>query len=398
MTSDDERWERDLRTGIGVLLDDVRPSEAPVAAVLRKGRAVRLSRRLALAGGSAVVAAVAVVVIAPVLWGGGRQPPVARAGRAGVIAAGSIHGHPWRIVVDQKAGRLCAGETGLRQSCVALRSLEHLSGLASLSGATVAEYLPHGLAGNGPPVWDALFGIVRPDVTKVVFTLTNSRQVRQLPGVSKTVTWNSTIGLRPVAAAGYRWVGLMFQFLGASVDKATAYSGTRELGYSVPFYGGELRPGTYFVSWYAPGETGPAQESRYIATGGSGGNDWGVYVDAGPWGYCVSLDAPVADGAQQSCWSPASLSARPRVIMRGGSPSAVPRWIVGTAGPSVAYLRVTLANGKSDKVPVAVFSGQGFYAMQIGPGPAIAGWGAYDAAGHRLYGGVGAPDAPTSAR
>ena len=31
--------------------------------------------------------------------------------------------------------------------------------------------------------------------------------------------------------------------------------------------------------------------------------------------------------------------------------------------------------------------------MQIGPGPRILRWGAFDAAGHRLYRGRGAPDA-----
>jgi hypothetical protein len=381
MTSDDERWERDLRSGLGVLLDDVRPGQPPVAAVLRKGRAMRWSRRLALAGG--VVVAAAAVVIAPALRGGG-QPPVPRVGKDGVIAVGRIQGRLWRIVVDQKAGRLCAGELGLQQSCVRLRGLEHLSGLASLSGTSVAVDMHPPLSSNGPPSWNALFGVVRPDVTKVAMLLSSGR----------------TVNLQPVAAAGYRWVGLVLPPFRVSVAKATAYSGTRELGYSVPFYGGELRPGTYFVSWYRPGETVPAQRGRYIASSGpdgassgpDGNGGWDAYVDAGAWGYCVLLDAPVADGAQQNCWSPAALRAHPQVIMRGGSLSTVPRWIVATAGPSVAYMHMALANGRSVNVPVAAFSGQGFYAMQIGPGPSIVRWGAYTAAGHRLYGGLGPPD------
>src|SRR5215831_5516964 len=137
MTSDNDRWERDLRAGLGVLLDDVRPGQPPVAAVLRKGRIMRARNRLAVTA-SVAAAAVAVVVIAPALRGGGGQPPVPKVGKAGVIAAGRIQGHVWRIVVDQKAGRLCAGEVGLAQSCVSLRRLEHLGGLASLSGTGVA--------------------------------------------------------------------------------------------------------------------------------------------------------------------------------------------------------------------------------------------------------------------
>jgi hypothetical protein len=400
MTSDDERWERDLRAGLGVLLDDdVRPGQPPVAAVLRKGRAMRVSQRLTVVAG--VVVATAAAVAVPALGGGG-QPSAAGVGQAEVIAAGRIQGHPWRIVVDQKTGRLCAGEAGLRQSCVGLRSLEHLSGLASLSGASVPVQLRRPVASAGPPAWNALFGIVRPDVTRVVLSLTTSQTVKSTRTETGDGSWlyqfrgrtrTSAISLRPIAAAGYRWIGFIWVPYQDTVGKATVYSGDTELGYSQLDYGGGLRPGTYYVSWYYPGETWPTSHGTYIAGGGSGGDRWDAYVDAGPWGYCVSFDAPVPDGLQQNCWQPAWLRARPGVIiMRGGSPPTVPRWIMGTAGPSVAYLRMTLASGRSVTVPVAVVSGQGFYAMQIGPGPVIVRWGAYDAAGHRLYGGVGPPD------
>lgn len=376
MTSDDERWERDLRTGLGTLLDDVRPGQPPVAAVLRKGRVMRLSRRLAVVAGVAAVVAAALVIPAA-LRGGRVQPQAPHVGKAGLIAQGRYEGYLWRIVVNRARNRLCAGEADLRQSCVELRHLEHLSGPASLSGAVVDVKLRQPVGGsNGPPVWNGLFGIVRPDVTKIELLLADE----------------SVVTVRPVTAAGYRWVGVVLPPYVTSVVEATVYSGDTKIAYSVPYYGGELRPGTYFVSWLHPGQPGPSERARYIATGGSGGNGWDAFVDAGPWGYCVSLDAPVPDGAQQNCWSPASLRARARVIMRGGSPPAEPRWMVGTAGPSVAYLRMTLANGRLVKVRVAVFSGQGFYATQIGPGPAIVRWSAYDAAGRRLYGGLGPPD------
>jgi hypothetical protein len=383
MTSDDERRERDLRAGLSALLDDVQPGQPPVAAVLRKGKVMRLSRRLVVAAGVAVAVAAAVVIPAA-LRGVGGQLPVSPVGKAGVIASGRLEGQPWRIVVDQKAGRLCAGETGLRQSCVSLRSLERLNGPGSLSLATVAVALHSAGMFLGLPPWNALFGIVRPDVTRVVMSLSSDRSVT----------------LRPVLMAGYRWVGLVFAPINADseifVTKVTVYSGATELGYSVPapvYYDAIFRPGRDFVSWYRPGETGPAQRSGDIAGSGSGSHFWDAHVDAGPWGYCVTLQAPDGNnGIPENCWSPASLRASARVIMRLGSPPAVPRWIVGTARPSVAYLLMELANGRSVKVPVAVFSGQGFYAMRIGPGPAITGWGAYNAAGRRLYGGIGPPD------
>jgi len=380
MTSDDERWERDLRAGLSALLTDVVPAQPPVAAVLRKGRAMRISRRLAVTAGTAAVTVAAVVVAAVVIGPAqrsGRQPPTSRGsgppGNGVVINRGVIEGRAWRVVVDQAAGRLCAGEAGLRQSCVGLASLEHLSGLASLSGTLVAQDLHPPVNSNGPEVWDALFGVVRPDVTRIAMRMSNG----------------STVSLHPIAAAGYRWVGLVLRFMGPGVTRAIAYSGTTELGYSVPFYGGELRPGTYFVTWLRPGETGPARQSRYIATGRSGGNGWSAYVAAGPWGYCVSLEVPVTNGARQNCWSASALSSQ--VIMASGPPSVVPRWLVGVVQSWVAYLRIMLADGRSYRVRVIDVSGAKFFAMEVGRGTAIVGWRAYNASGRLFYGGHGAP-------
>jgi len=87
-----------------------------------------------------------------------------------------------------------------------------------------------------------VFGIVRPEVTAIVVQMSGGREV----------------SIRPVAAAGKRWVGLVVRPGSPEVVKAIAYPGRTELGYSVPFYGGELRPGTYFLTWLRPGQPGPA--------------------------------------------------------------------------------------------------------------------------------------------
>ncbi|HEX9519481.1 MAG TPA: hypothetical protein VF940_25295, partial [Streptosporangiaceae bacterium] len=79
------------------------------------------------------------------------------------------------------------------------------------------------------------------------------------------------------------------------------------------------------------------------------------------------------------------------VIMRLGSPPATPWWIIGTAGPPAAYLRLTLADSTTLKVPVTVVSGHRFFATRIGA--RIIRWGAFNAAGRELYGGSGPPDA-----
>jgi hypothetical protein len=292
-----------------------------------------------------------------------------------VVGRGWIEGRAWQVTVDPRAGLVCAGEPGLSHACSGLRGLERGTGLAVLSGAEVAVSLRHTWVSNGPPVWDALYGTVRPDVTLLVMRMSDGRQV----------------SMRPVAAAGRKWVGLVLNPVGPGVARAIAYEGRTELGYSVPFYGGELRPGTYFVGWLRPGRRGPAYAERSIATGGSDGNGWGALVIAGAWGYCASLDTPLSNGSRQDCWSAAALRASPGVIMRIGSAATTPRWIIGTVSPSVAYLRLTLPGHASVKVQVTAVSGQKFYAARIGA--RIIRWDAFNAAGRQLYGGNGPPDA-----
>ena len=112
----------------------------------------------------------------------------------GVIAHGWIDGRGWRITVDsKKPGRLCAGEAGLPHACTGLRGLERGEGPADLSGAEVAVRLRHSWASSGPPIWNALYGSVGPDVTLIVIRMSGGRE----------------ISLRPVATAGKRWVGLV---------------------------------------------------------------------------------------------------------------------------------------------------------------------------------------------
>lgn len=332
-------------------------------------------------GRQAIVAVLAVAASAALVSCTAGLPRSRHGGRAAaparlvVIAHGWIAGSAWRITVDRPESRLCAGEAGFSQVCVGLRGLERGNGLAALSGAEVAVRLRHPWVSNGPPVSNALFGTVRPGVTRIVMRMSDGRKV----------------ALRPVAAAGQRWVGLVLKPVGPGVARAIAYSGRTELGYSVPFYGGELRPGTYFVTWLRPGQPGPASAERYIATGGSDGHGWDALVIAGPWGYCASLDTPVANGSRQDCWSPAALRATADVIMRIGSPAAIPQWMIGAVNAPVAYLRLTLRGHASLKVPVTVVSGQRFYAARLGA--SIIRWDAFNAAGRELYGGTGPPDA-----
>ena len=66
---------------------------------------------------------------------------------------------------------------------------------AALSCAEVAVRLGHTWASSGPPIWNALYETVRPDVTLIVMLMSGSREV----------------SFRPVSSAGKRWVGLVLR-------------------------------------------------------------------------------------------------------------------------------------------------------------------------------------------
>jgi hypothetical protein len=368
--------ERHLRHQLGEALDGLAPSPAPVSQVLKGASGVRARRKMAAAAIIAAAISTAAIVIMAGLPGlrspGSVSPRHAQVLglRGGVaIGAGRVHGRPWQVAVSQAEDKVCGGVAGLQRTCLSLGPHQRLAGVATLGGGAVA--VPGRFVSFGPPTWNWIFGTVAPAVTRLDFRLGNG----------------ATIKLRPVSAAGYRWVGLVFPF-GVGVTRATAYAGRAELASSVPFAGGELRPGLYFVSWLRPGESSPAYEERYIVVEGSGGSSWDALVIAGPWGYCISLS--IADGARQNCFSVDSVRAAPHVVMRWGSLPAVPRWIVGTAAPDVAYLHLVLADGRTMTVGAAEVGGQRFYAMKVSAG--ISRWAAFSKSGHRLYGGRGAPD------
>lgn len=100
---------------------------------------------------------------------------------------------------------MCAGVAGLSRSCAAAPDLEQLTGLASLSGTEVP--VPGHYSSSGPPVWNSVFGIVRPDVTRIDVKMSDAR----------------TLSVRPVAATGHRWIGLVFGD-GVVIRRATAYA------------------------------------------------------------------------------------------------------------------------------------------------------------------------------
>src|SRR5206468_11072735 len=103
--------DADLRQGIAGLLQAVKPPVAPVDAIIRRGRAIRLRRAGTAAGGLVLAGVVAwATLLTPPQAAGPQEPPLpvtvpasGIAGPGGVFASGIADGHPWRLAVQNIA-------------------------------------------------------------------------------------------------------------------------------------------------------------------------------------------------------------------------------------------------------------------------------------------------------
>lgn len=371
-----------LRERLGRLLGPISAGSAPVDAVLRKGMHMRIGHRVLAAVvvvvvGAAVAAAVTEIgqlhrhysaPVAPKPYHRQRFPDLrvfklADRARDGVIAEGTSKGQgwngTWRIWMSTHTGKVYAGLVGFRRWTVgALSKSEHVAGIATYHGANIEA-------------WDGDYAVVAPNITRIVVTLNNGQRLTEYP----------------VAAAGHRWVGILAP-IDLEVTTETAYSGRTELGHMVTFNGAP-------ITWLKPGQSGPPVQSRRVGAGTVPIHSrlrWSAVVQAGPWGYCLSLTGYQTLGIWADCITPRQAAAVGVKAVTGTyRPRGRARWLIGTAGPSVAYLKLDLADGTTIQVPTVAVDGQLFYALAIVRGQVVVNWGAYDLAGHKLYGGIGAP-------
>src|SRR5215472_1851138 len=331
---------------------------------MHQGRGIRRRRRAAGAGAVAVVAAVAVAIpgllhaVAHIGQSPGpsaRPLTVSRLGpvaRDGVIGSGTIDGKHWvvrlagaRDPVAEAAGLPVTGRLGT----------------APVGSAPVT------FAGAGTGQERLLAGPVSPAVKYLTM---------QAAGGPVYKLW-------PVAWDGHRYVGLVVP-RNLAVARFTAYSAHGEVAHAIPF---SVNGFPLIVSWMFPGAASPASVSMGVnSSGNSTYRWWDVEAQVGPWGTCL---VQTAGAGQVSC--------RPT---RSYPPDAVvtvmtDRWRglrAGITGAAVAYIELKLRDRKTARLPVIHAGGQGFWALSVlrHPGP-VASWTAYDAAGHRIAGGTGAP-------
>ena len=371
-----------LRDRLSRLLGQVPAGPIPVDAVLKRGTNMRIGHRVIAAAavivaGAAIAAAVAglghmrrhqTAPVTPITRQRQRFPvqrvfKLADHARHGVIAEGTSKGEgwngTWRIWIDAHTGKIYDGLVGFKRWTVgSLSKSEHVGAIATFHNANIEA-------------WTGTYAAVAPDVTRLVVTLNNGQKVT----------------MYPVAAAGRRWVGLLTPMSVYAVS-GHAYAGHTELGHMKTF-------GGLPVTWLGPGQTGLLVQSRRIGTGFvpmHSRQRWWAVVQAGPWGYCISLNPASYDlDPFYSCITPAQAASPGVKAVADTRPKERARWLIGTARPSVAYLRLDIADGTSIQVPTVAVDGQLFYALAIVRGQVVVSWGAYDPAGHRVYGGIGSP-------
>jgi hypothetical protein len=374
MTTGNDPYVKHLRGQLTAVLEDVTPPAAPTAAVKRKGKAMRNRRRIGVAAslGVAVVAAALVPGLlrqskAPVPVPTQHKNPkvtvraVGRGASRGLIAQGAIDGKPWRITLSWQGKNLCVNTSGNlpRNGC-------------TLPGDYAAAW-PATLDGTGGST-EALYGIVAGKVRRVTIALSD--------GV--------VLNLHPVRFAGRPWIGLELPAK-LAVTRVAAFSNRGELAYAIPYtqIGGGLPS---VENWLRPGEPAPRKFVRLIGSGVSAGKRWSVTIHAGPWGQCAVIALP-GGSEGPNCWPPTRQAG---LITGTGDPTVLPWWVVAAARPQVSYLTLSMTDGTTRRVPTVQVGSLRLYAIVITRGPLIARWAAYDASGHRLYGGQGAPSFPHS--
>jgi hypothetical protein len=343
--------DRDLRRVLHGTLQAVPPSPAPVEAIIRRGKRIRLRRAGAAAGTLGLAGIVAVAALALYGASGTASPAAAAPGSVvpgGVIAHGTVHGHSWRLTAQDIAD---PGYT-----CVPAITLNGTDADPVYpdpdSGAVVAL---------GPSLPGVGFGFVQvpADVGAIV------------------VDGDTSVPAVTVVACGMRYHVAGF-----------AYSLARTLQVTVA-----NRPSDWpavftmpVVSIQPPGKTttpenpglwvnttsalAPADSGALDSGTLPGGQGWNIKLQFGLGGDCYEFNELSSLGTSQMGYcGPVSTPDGPETIM--ALPLGFTDTSTGATGyavqvsPGTAALRATLSNGSSEMAAFCVVDGRKYAAFVV---------------------------------
>jgi hypothetical protein len=362
--------ERELRERLAGLLDGVTPHPAPVASAVRRGMAIRIRRWISVAAALAVI--VAGASIAPALLHAHQASPATGThhkvphyrvmvlplgtdARDGVIGQGISDGKQWKAILLTSG--IAARESGSPLQITATWPFGMTGGLGI--DAPTGEPAAAGVLGDGGPT--LIYGTVSADVTKLAVGLTNGER----------------LSLPLVRLGGLRWFGLVLPQNGA-ITRAVAYSGRRELGYSVPFDGTDLN------AWWQPGQAVPARTTVKVGSGVVNRIRWQVTAEIGPWGYCyVYLDGNVCldstlDPQRASAAKPVSLI---QSDLLGTNVANGPSASEAGVDTDVRRVKLTYSDGISATFPAVAVGADRVVAYTIPEDATVVGSVEYGAAG-----------------
>jgi hypothetical protein len=346
--------DRELRRALHGTLQSVPPSPAPVEAIIRRGKRIRLRRTGAAVGTLALAGIAAVAALAPHGAAGAASPALAAPGSVvpgGVIAHGTADGQPWRLTAQNIAdpGYACVPAITLNGT-----DADPVFPNAD-SGAVVA--LGSSLPGVG-------FGFVQ--VAADVNAITVDGDV-SVPAVT-------------VAACGMRYHVAGFAYSLAKTLRVTVVnpSGTWPRVFTLPLV--SAQPSGKATTPENPGLW--INTSTALATGDSGALAWGTLPDGQGWfiklqfgigGDCYELDGSSSHGnTQMGYCGPISTPDGPETIM--ALPLGFPDSGTGATGyavqvsPATAVLKATLSNGSSVMATFCLVDGRKYAAFLV-PNP-----------------------------
>jgi hypothetical protein len=356
--------ERDLQDRLEAAFGAITPRPAPIDGAVRRGRAIRVWRRAAVAAGAAAVVAIGVFAVPSLLHRSAAPAPVAPVGpytvtvqapgphsAPGLIALGTINGQRWEFTAAKRG----IGGSDFTGQIFTTSGPAFAGNAAGQAGTALAVY------GAAPVSFFDLtcgpvqvqYGAVRADVTYVAVLLDNG----------------TTLILHPVAVYGVRAVAFAIP-VGAGIAEATAYSRHGEIAAAFPF--NDPSGTADFGVWLKPGQHGLARASGRIGSGRVSGSAWSATAYLGPWGICIQVSGlgiacvPTASGLGSGYWS---LTQGTLSVAGGGAPASTARIIVNQPDGTRTTVR-----------PVTV-GGQELFAFQLRTGPKRLSWTDYDSSG-----------------